>query len=101
MGNTVAGTPALQPALQRHGSRGEEGEEVDLRANWEAAREAKGFGEQEEQAVHWEAEGPTEEQHKGLRFETPLRNFVFTQRLEKNMSNTEIQLDCSTDNHWF
>merc|ERR1712203_1278809 len=34
--------------------------------------------------------------HKGLRFETPLRNFVFTQRLEKNMSNTELQLDCST-----
>merc|ERR1712045_677857 len=88
----VAGTPALQPVLQRHGSRGEEGlwggegeegEEVDLRANWEAARETEGFGEQEEQAVHWEAEGPTEEQHKGLRFETPLRNFVFTQRLEK------------------
>ena len=86
--NTVAGGT---PALQRHGSRGEEGlwgegeegEEVDLRANGEAAREAKGFGEQEEQAVHWEAEGPTEEQHKGLRFETPLRNFVFTQRLEK------------------
>merc|ERR1712001_136630 len=100
---TVAGTPAPQPALQRHGSRGEEG---DLRANWEAAREAKGFGEQEEQAVHWEAEGSTKGQHKGVR--SPLRHrqiFVFTLRLETHvhwtLSNTEIQLDCSTDTHWF
>merc|ERR1712210_450823 len=97
----VAGTPALQ----QHGSRGEEGlrgegEEVDVCANGEAARQAKGFGEQEEQAVHWEAEGPTEEQHKGLRFETPPGN-LFSLKDWKNMSNTELQLDCSTDNHWF
>ena len=88
--NTVAGTPALQ----QHGSRGEEGlrgegeegEEVDVCANGEATREAKGVCEQEEQAVHWEAEGPTKGQHKGVR--SPLRHrqiFVFTQRREKHV----------------
>merc|ERR1711997_1095016 len=90
--------------LQRHGSRGEEGlrgegeegEEVHLCANREAAWEAKGVCEQEEQAVHWQAKGPTEGQHKGLR--PPLgQRTSFTQRLEKTCPNTEIQLDCSTE----
>ena len=91
--NTVAGGT---PALQRHGSRGEEGlgwegeegEEVDLRANGEATWEAKGVGEQEEQAVHGEAKGPTKRQHKGLR----PRNGRGLSSLNnwKNMSNYPI-----------
>merc|ERR1711944_237494 len=96
---TVAGTPALQPAPQRHGSRGgegEEGEEVDVRANGEAAREAKGFGEQEDQAVHGEAEGPTEGQHKGLRPRLGNGNLCFLKGWKKN----KFQADCRTDYHW-
>ena len=69
---SVAGTPALR---QRHGSRreeggggeGEEGEEVDVRADGEAARKTEGVGEQEKQAVHGEAAGQTKGKHKGLR----------------------------------
>ena len=105
--NTVAGGT---PALQRHGSRGEEGlgwegeegEEVDLRANGEATREAKGVGEQEEQAVHGEAKGPTKRQHKGLRPRNG-RGLSSLNNWKKHVQlpNTEIQLDCSTDNHSF
>merc|ERR1712150_457173 len=71
------------PWRRRTLREGEEGEEVDVRANREAAREAKGFREQEEQAVHWEAEGQTEGQHKGLRPRLGNGNFVFSQRLDQ------------------
>merc|ERR1712037_598096 len=78
----------MAPVEKKDSDGGEEGEEVDLRANGEATREAKGVGEQEEQAVYGEAKGPTKRQHKGLR----PRNGRGLSSLNnwKNMSNYPI-----------